>query len=136
MTMPDQYRALRLQAILHDADSGSANTFELFQEINQVDRDIVAAKLENAVTTVWFFLLFAVKLSYLCFFRRLICRVQSLNRWWWCAVAFTIPAGLACIAAAWLTCPYFTLQGILCKSIPALSVISLSCSSLAVSTFS
>lgn len=121
ITMPDQYRALRLQAILHDAGSGNDHTFEILQEFNQVDRDITAAKMENGVTTVWFFLLFAVKLSYLCFFRRLIYRVQSLNIWWWCVTAFTIPAGLVCIAAAWLTCPYFTLHGILCESPTTLS---------------
>ena len=27
----------------------------------------------------------------------------------------TVIAGLACVVADWLTCPYFTIEGVLCK---------------------
>lgn len=84
----------------------------LFDVLDNVPK---IAKLSNSASTLWWFVIFPVKLSYLFFFRRLILRLRNLKIWWWCVVPFTIAAGLACLAASWLTCPYFTLQGVMCE---------------------
>lgn len=73
------------------------------------------AKEENAASTLWWFVIFPVKLAYLLFFRRLISRVHNLNIWWWIVVIFTVAAGCTCLAASWLTCPYFTIEEVLCE---------------------
>lgn len=73
------------------------------------------SKEENAASTLWWFVIFPVKLAYLLFFRRLISRVPNLNIWWWFVAIFTVAAGCTCLAASWLTCPYFTLTGVLCE---------------------
>jgi hypothetical protein len=112
-TLQDQYDAQNLQIILNDPNSNQL--YELIDEIPNIDHDIRAAKTENAAGTLWWFVIFPVKLAYLFFFRRLIFRIYRLNVWWWFVVCFTIPAGFTCVAAAWLTCPYFTLEGVLCK---------------------
>jgi hypothetical protein len=98
--------------------------YDYIQVVFHADFDILAnvlddvpriSKLSNAAATLWWFVIFPVKLAYLFFFRRLIVRLRNLRIWWWCVVAFTIPAGLVCVAVSWLTCPYFTLQGVICK---------------------
>lgn len=71
------------------------------------------SKEQNAATTLWWFVIFPVKLAYMLFFRRLISRVYNLWVWWWFVVVFTAAAGCICIAVSWLTCPYFTVQGVL-----------------------
>lgn len=73
------------------------------------------SKEENAASTLWWFVIFPVKLAYLLFFRRLISRVPNLNIWWWFVAIFTVAAGCTCLAASWLTCPYFTLTGVFCE---------------------
>lgn len=95
-----------IQVILH-------TDFDLL--LNVLDDIPKIAKLSNSAATLWWFVIFPVKLAYLFFFRRLLVRLPNLKRWWWCVVAFTIPAGLASVAAAWLTCPYFTVEGVICK---------------------
>ena len=96
-----------LAVILHGVESGLL--FNLLEEIPKTSKE------NNAATTLWWLIIFPVKLAYLFFFRRLISRVRELNIWWWCVIGFTVPAGLVCIAASWLTCPYFTIQKVLCK---------------------
>ena len=72
-------------------------------------------KLDNAATTLWWCVIYPVKLAFLFFFRRLIIRWRNLYRWWWCAMAFTAVALAVSVAAGWLTCPYVTLDGIICE---------------------
>lgn len=103
-----------IQVILH-------TDFDLL--VNVLDKIPKIAKLSNSASTLWWFVIFPVKLAYLFFFRRLILRLPSLKRWWWCVVVFTIPAGLACLAASWLTCPHFTIEGVMCKWDIAQSVV-------------
>ncbi len=88
---------------------GSGLLFKLFAKIPEI------SKKSNAASTLWWFVLFPVKLAYLFFFRRLSGHLRGLTIWWWCVVPFTIAAGLVSVVASWLTCPYFTVEGLLCK---------------------
>ena len=97
-----------LAVILHNAETSII--FDLLVQIPTISKE------SNAAATIWWFVLFPVKLAYLCFFRRLIFRVRGLNIWWWCVLIFTIIGGIVSIVASWLTCPYFDLAGVLCKS--------------------
>ncbi|MCJ1402777.1 hypothetical protein MMC11_005998 [Xylographa trunciseda] len=108
-TMQAQYDSVAV--ILNGAEGGLI--FSLLDELPEI------AKKADAAATLWWFVIVPVKLAYLFFFRRLISRLRDLNIWWWCVIAFTIPAGLACVAAGWLTCPYFTAIGVLSCSGPA-----------------
>lgn len=84
-----------------------------FDRLLEVAPTIV--KETNAAITLWWFVIFPVKLAYLLFFRRLISRVPNLNIWWWFVAIFTVAAGCTCLAASWLTCPHFTLEGVHCE---------------------
>jgi len=108
-TMQAQYNSLAV--ILNGAEGGLI--FSLLDELPEISKE------SNAVATLWWFVIVPVKLAYLFFFRRLISRLRDLNIWWWCVIIFTVPAGLACVAASWLTCPYFTAIGVLSCSGPA-----------------
>ncbi|MCJ1389307.1 hypothetical protein MMC18_002163 [Xylographa bjoerkii] len=102
-SMQAQYDSLAV--IINGAEGGLI--FTLLDELPQISKE------ENAAATLWWFVIVPVKMAYLFFFRRLISRLRNFNIWWWCVIAFTIPAGLACVAASWLTCPYFTATGVL-----------------------
>lgn len=71
------------------------------------------AKEQNAASTLWWLVIFPVKLAYLLFFRQLISRVYNLHVWWWFVAIFTVAACSISLAATWLTCPYFTVKGVL-----------------------
>ena len=96
-----------LAVILHGGQSGLI--FSILDHLPETSKET------NAETTLWWLVIFPVKLAYLFFFRRLISRLRDLNTWWWCVIVFTVPAGLISIAVCWLTCPYFTIKGVLCK---------------------
>ena len=104
-TMTAQYALLQL--VLHGFEDDLA--FELLGEIPRI------SKQENAATTIWWLVIFSVKMAFLAFFCRLTFRLPNLKRWWWFATILTIIAGLVSIAASWLTCPYFTIKGLLCE---------------------
>ena len=104
-TMTAQYALLQL--VLHGLEDDLA--FELLGKIPTISKE------ENAVTNTWWLVIFLVKLAFLFFFRRLISRLRNLNIWWWFATTLTIIAGLVSVAASWLTCPYFTVEGLLCE---------------------
>lgn len=104
-SMQNQYDALA--AILHNAGSDA-----LVGLINEIP---TTSKLENAAATLWWGVIFPVKLAFLFFFRRLIARWHSLSIWWGCAMALTVAAFAVSIAADWLTCPYFDVIKILCE---------------------
>lgn len=72
-------------------------------------------KQQNAAQNIWWLVIFSVKIAFLFFFRRLISRLRGLYIWWRVATTLTILAGLVSIAASWLTCPYFTIEGVLCE---------------------
>ena len=103
VTLTAQYAMLQL--VLHGFEDDLA--FEVLEEIPRI------SKQENAATTLWWLVIFSVKLAFLFFFRRLISRLRNLNIWWWFAITLTIVAGVVSMAASWLTCPYFTAEGLL-----------------------
>lgn len=103
VTLTAQYELLQL--VLHGFEDDLA--FKLLGEIPRISKE------ENAATNVWWLVIFSVKMAFLFFFRRLISRLRTLNIWWWFATALTIIAGLVSIAVSWLTCPYFTIEGLL-----------------------
>ena len=49
---------------------------------------------------------FAVKLSFLFFFRHLIQRLRDLKILWWCVLIICIPVGIVCICLPFIQCPY------------------------------
>jgi hypothetical protein len=102
-TMPYQYNSLQ---VILEGDFSSLS--KLLSKIPQISME------ENAAASLWWFVLFLVKMAYLVFFRRLIIRERVLNMWWWFSVAFTILDGIACVIADWLICPYFTTERVLC----------------------
>lgn len=48
------------------------------------------SKTANALDTLWWVVIFSVKLAYLAFFHKLIFRVRGLKIWWWIAVGFMV----------------------------------------------
>jgi magnesium-transporting ATPase (P-type) len=95
-----------MQVILHaDMDPSSKYMNKAPSRVN----------MTVAQATLWWLVIFAVKLAYLFFFRRLIIRLRNLEIWWWCVVVFTIAAGLASLALSWLNCASFTPEEIKCK---------------------
>ena len=48
------------------------------------------SKEQDAAATLWWLVIFPVKLAYLFFFRKFILRVRVLNTWWWCVIAFMV----------------------------------------------
>ena len=51
------------------------------------------AKMVHAMSTMWWLVLFPIKLAYLLFFRKLIDRLPRLKIYWWCVVAFLVGYG-------------------------------------------
>lgn len=108
-TLTAQYELI--QVVLHGLKDDLA--FELLGQIPRISKE------ENAVTNTWWLVIYSVKLAFLFFFRRLISRLRTLNIWWWFATVLTIIAGLVSVAVSWLTCPYFTIEGLLCEWKPS-----------------
>ena len=104
-TLPAMYALIQL--VLHGFENGL--NFELLGEIPRI------SKQENAATTLEWLVVFSVKIAFLFFFRRLISHLRGLMIWWHVATTLTILAGLVGIAVSWLTCPYFTIEGLLCE---------------------
>lgn len=100
--MPYHYNSL--QAIL---EGDFVALSKLLGKIPQISKE------ENTAATLWWFVIFPVKLAYLVFFRRLILRVRGLNVWWRIAAPLTVLGGIACLIADWLTCPYFETEKLL-----------------------
>ena len=118
-SMQNQYDAL--QVIL-----GSGEVGLLLQVLGDIPK---VAKEENAASTLWFIVIFSVKMAFLFFFRRLISRLRGAHIYWWCVLIFMSLAGLVSIAVAWLTCPYSTTQKVLCESVPSILCLHLLTSS-------
>ncbi|KAL8667763.1 MAG: hypothetical protein Q9168_007185 [Polycauliona sp. 1 TL-2023] len=51
--------------------------------------------------------LFAVKLSFLTFFRDLLRRVRGLMVFWWCVLGFMVPVAVIFVCIIFIICPYF-----------------------------
>lgn len=49
---------------------------------------------------------FAVKFSFLFFFRNLIRRLRDLEILWWCVLVICVPVAVVCICSPFIECPY------------------------------
>ena len=99
-----------IQLVLHGF--GDDLAFKVLGEIPTISKEM------NAMTNIWWLVIFSVKMAFLFFFRRLISRLRTLEIWWWFATTLTVIAGLVSVSVSWLTCPYFTIEGLLCEQRP------------------
>ena len=67
-------------------------------------------KLLFAYRTVIFVVIFAVKFSFLSFFRPLVRRLARLTVWWNCVAVTTILGGVFCAVNVYIICPHFDLS--------------------------
>lgn len=95
-----------LAVILHGPDLG-----QLLDTLNQIPE---VSKRNNAASTLWWCVIYPVKLAFLFFFRRLIVRLPKLYMWWWLALPITMLAWAGALIAGWLTCPYTKIDEVLC----------------------
>ena len=79
---------------------GSGDT--LFQLLNDVEP---SAKRTDAIVTLWWLVLYSVKLAYLFFFRKFIDRVPRMRIYWWCVICFLIPSAIVCFVMTYVACP-------------------------------
>ncbi len=50
--------------------------------------------------------IFAVKFSFLFYFRTLVNRIHNLKTWWWCVFVICIPVAFTNIFGTFIVCPY------------------------------
>lgn len=121
--IPYQYNSLQ---VILEGDFSLLS--KLLSKVPQISKE------ENAAACLWWFVIFPVKLAYLIFFRRLIIHQRVLKMWWWFSIVFTVLAGIACLIAAWMTCPYFTTNKVLCTQVLSRTLIWLTTNFLALCT--
>ena len=63
-------------------------------------------KLQAISTVLFWATIFAVKFSFLAFFKGLIKGVGRLDWWWWFIFVMTIPAAAICMCVNFIACPY------------------------------
>ena len=79
--------------------------------VNQVIED---EKLQAINTVLFWATIFAVKFSFLAFFKGLISQVDNLERWWWLVFVVTIPSAAICMCVNFIACPYIGFDIIKC----------------------
>ncbi|MCJ1464989.1 hypothetical protein MMC07_003604 [Pseudocyphellaria aurata] len=73
-------------------------------------------KLDYAYIILTFTSIFAVKFSFLFFFRILVRRIHKMSVYWWVAVTVTTVAWVFCVLEPFIFCPYFDERLDSCKS--------------------
>jgi hypothetical protein len=68
--------------------------------------DNSAARTMTIVVLTWT-AMFAVKFSFLAFFRQLVANVDKIQHYYWGIVAFTVVAWAFFVGQAFILCPYF-----------------------------
>ena len=59
--------------------------------IEQIIKDVpIQLKTDTVLLDLWWLTVFAVKMGYLLFFRKLTFRVQRLTKWWWVVCGFVV----------------------------------------------
>ena len=66
---------------------GSSDTTNLFNVLALIE---TSTKISEALSTLWWLVLFPVKLAYLFFFRKLIDRLPRLKIYWWFMISFIV----------------------------------------------
>lgn len=64
-------------------------------------------KISDAYLVLTYTSIFAVKFSFLFFFRVLVRRVHKMVVYWWIVVAVTAVAWIVCVISIFLSCLYF-----------------------------
>lgn len=75
-------------------------------------------KISDAYLVLTYTSIFAVKFSFLFFFRVLVRRVHKMVVYWWIVVAVTAVAWIVCVICIFLPCLYFDERS--CKILPPL----------------
>lgn len=78
---------------------------------------IHSVKIQDAAVVLLSSTIFAVKLSFMVFFRSLIRRLKKLEIWWWCVLFIVVPSSVMLVVSNFITCGYFD-ERILGKSRP------------------
>ncbi|KAI4155734.1 MAG: hypothetical protein L6R39_001186 [Caloplaca ligustica] len=95
-----------LAVILHGPDMNL-----LLKTLDQIPR---ISRHNNAAATLWWCVIYPVKLAFLFFFRRLIVRLPKLYVWWWWVLGITVLSWIGATVADWLTCPFTAVEKVLC----------------------
>ena len=72
--------------------------------MHRLDMDV---KVHDASSFMINASIFAVKFSFLFFFRLLLQRTEKLQKWWWFVFIFTIPCAVLCMCTEYMVCPAF-----------------------------
>ena len=104
--VPAQYAVIAVGA---GGGGGEPLSPEFFDKITA---NIVIAAAGATITWVT---IFAVKFSFLFFFRTLVRRLKKLTIWWWFILAVMIPAAVTDIAAIYMGCPQVSSGQWYCK---------------------
>ena len=64
--------------------------------------------VETAASAMVWVTIYAVKYSYMFFFKKLVSRVRRLQIWWWCVMGILIPVSLIGSLFDFSICPVFT----------------------------
>ncbi|KAL8895006.1 MAG: hypothetical protein Q9207_008335 [Kuettlingeria erythrocarpa] len=79
---------------------------------------IHSVKIQDAAVVLLSSTIFAVKLSFMAFFRSLIRRLRKLEIWWWCVLVIVVPSSVMLVISNFITCGYFD-ERILVKCVSA-----------------
>lgn len=72
-----------------------------------VQQLIHSVKIQDAAVVLLSSTIFAVKLSFMAFFRSLIRRLRKLEIWWWCVLFIVVPSSVMLVISNFITCGYF-----------------------------
>ncbi|KAL9599041.1 MAG: hypothetical protein Q9219_004075 [cf. Caloplaca sp. 3 TL-2023] len=86
--------------------------------VDLIPRLIHSVKLQDSAVVLLSASVFAVKLSFLAFFRSLIQRIRKLEAWWWVVLAVVVPSSLMLVVSNFISCAYFD-ERILVKCVTA-----------------
>ena len=72
-----------------------------------VKRLIKSVKIQDSAVMLLSTAVFAVKLSFLIFFRSLLRRVKNLMIWWWCVLIIVVPSAIIMLCSNFISCSYY-----------------------------
>ena len=73
---------------------------------NPFQRAVDTATYATTALVVGWTAIFAVKFSFLFYFRTLIKRMHNLTVWWWCVFVVCVPVAFTNIFGTFIVCPY------------------------------
>ena len=72
-----------------------------------VQQLIKSVKIQDSAVILLSTAIFAVKLSFMIFFRSLLRRVKNMMIWWWFVLIVVIPSTLVLICSNFISCSYY-----------------------------